>query len=72
MDAVASRGEGKGGKGFGVRGGGGCWVSLYYYLLILDLSRRAACFPGGFSVVFRSERVGEEEVLRGGILDKEI
>jgi len=36
------------------------------------LSRRAACFPGGLSVVFRSERVGEEEVLRGGILDKEI
>ncbi len=72
MDAVASRGEGKGGKGFRVRRGGGCWVSLYYYLLILDFSRRAACFPGGLSVVFRSERVGGEEDWRGGILDKEV
>lgn len=36
------------------------------------LVKARSMFSGGLSVVIRSERVGEEEDWRGGILDKEI
>jgi len=35
------------------------------------LVKARSMFPGGLSVVFRSERVGGEEDWRGGNLDKE-
>jgi len=64
-------GGGKGGKGFRVKGG---WWLLGVVVLLsahFGLVKAGSMFSGGLSVVFRSERVGEEEDWRGGILDKE-
>jgi len=73
MDAVASRGGGKGGKGFRVRGGGGWLLGVVVLLSAhFGLVKARSMFSGGLSVVIGSERVGGEEDWRGGILDKEV